>query len=526
MQLYSIQFVVFLIALLALYYLAGRIRPQRQWLVLLVGSLVFYAASGWLNFVFIFAIAFSGWACGIAFKKISDAAARKRSVATSREEKKAAKTWASRRKWLVLLACLVVDFGILAYLKYWNAILGFFGQADGPMASSLLLPLGISFFTFQSVGYVIDSYNSKVEPERNFLKYLLFISWFPQLLQGPINRFDPLGEKLFASRRFDVDLAKRSLLLLGFGLMKKYAIANMLVRPVAASLNNIGASTPGSVVVFGILLYSAQQYTDFSGGIDMVLGISGLFGIEMAKNFRQPYFSTSLADFWRRWHITLGAWMRDYVFYPFALRPSMQRFGKWAKTHLGRHWGRTLPASIANILVFFLVGIWHGAETHFVLWGLYNGLVIAAADLASPIFSRLNEALGVSDESFGWRLWRIIRTFVVVNIGWYFDRIERFDMCMTGFRNTLLSFDAGRFLQYIKGNFHVQHFTVCLLIAMAGCLVVFIVSVLKERGVDVSRELLAKNVVVRYAVYTVVMMLMLLAFSLIPSAEGFMYANF
>lgn len=526
MQLYSIQFVVFLIALLALYYLAGRIRPQRQWCLLLFGSLVFYAASGLHNFIFILAVALSGWACGLAFKRISASAAQRRASASSREEKKAVKAWASRRKWTVLLACLIVDFGILAYVKYWNAFLGLFGQADGPLASSLLLPLGISFFTFQSVSYVIDTYNSKVEPEQNFFKYLLFVSWFPQLLQGPINRFDALGEKLFASRRFDVDLAKRSLLLLGFGLMKKYAIANMLVRPVAASLDKIGASTPGSVVLFGILLYSAQQYADFSGGIDMVLGISGLFGIEMAQNFRQPYFSTSLADFWRRWHITLGAWMRDYVFYPFALRPSMQRFGKWAKSHLGRHWGRTLPASIANILVFFLVGIWHGAEMHFVLWGLYNGIVIAAADLASPLFSRMCEALKVSDESFGWRLWRIVRTFVVVNIGWYFDRIERFDMCLTGLRNTLLSFDASRFMLYVRTTFHIQHFTACMLIAMAGCVVVFVVSVLKERGTDVSGALLAKNVVIRYAVYTIVVLLTLLSFSLIPTAEGFMYANF
>ena len=138
---------------------------------------------------------------------------------------------------------------------------------------------------------------------------------------------------------------------------------------------------PGSVVVFGILLYSAQQYGDFSGGIDMVEAASSLFGVGMAENFRRPYFSVSLADFWRRWHITLGTWMRDYVFFPFALTKPMQRLGKWASERLGEHLGRTLPACVANILVFLIVGLWHGAEPHYVAWGLYNGVVIALADL-------------------------------------------------------------------------------------------------------------------------------------------------
>ena len=133
----------------------------------------------------------------------------------------------------------------------------------------------------------------------------------------------------------------------------------------------------------------------------MVLAVAELFGIKMAQNFRQPYFSTSLGDFWRRWHITLGAWMRDYVFYPFALTKTMINFGKWSGTHFGKHFGRVLPACIGNLIVFFLVGIWHGPQLHFILWGLYNGIIIALTDLCHPIFQRILQMLKINFEMLG-----------------------------------------------------------------------------------------------------------------------------
>lgn len=148
----------------------------------------------------------------------------------------------------------------------------------------------------------------------------------------------------------------------------------------------------------------------FPGGIDMVLGVAQLFGIEMMPNFRQPYFSTSLGDFWRRWHISLGAWMRDYLFYPFALTKPMQRFGKWATGHWGKHFGRVLPAAVANLLVFAVVGIWHGPQAHYLVWGLYNGMVIALADLLEPAFKKMNTALHIPTESRTWHIFRILRT--------------------------------------------------------------------------------------------------------------------
>ncbi|MBQ9067475.1 MAG: MBOAT family protein, partial [Eggerthellaceae bacterium] len=433
MNLYSLQFVLFLVASLAAYYVVWRVAGKWQWVVLLVARMGFYLATGWQNLFFILFTAATTFAVGLAFGRLDGQAKQLRAAAESRDQKKAIKAQFKRKKWLVLLAALVTNFGVLGYLKYWNTLLGFLGAQDTFLASKLLLPLGISFYTFQSIGYVIDCYNGKFEPERNFARYLLFVSFFPQLIQGPIGRFDDLAHQLYERHRPDPQGMRRGLLLIAYGVFKKYAIADVLIGTISASLDTLDASTSGSVVALGILLYTVQQYGDLSGGIDMVRGVAKLFGITMARNFNQPYFSVSLADFWRRWHMTLGAWMRDYVFYPLAVHPTFLKLNTWGTKHLGKTVGRTLSACVGNFIVFLLVGLWHGAEVHYILWGLYNGLVIAASDMLRPAFERLSAACKVNVESRGYHVFAIVRTFLLVNIGRYFDRLTDAGDLATGF---------------------------------------------------------------------------------------------
>ena len=525
MELYSLQFVLFLCAALAAYYVVGRVRAGAQWIILLVASMGFYLASGWQNLFFIVATALSCWLAGTRFGALDAQAKEARRGLRDRAEKKAVKQRFQRRKRVVLLLALALNLGVLAYIKYWNALLAALGSPDSPLACRLLLPLGLSFYTFQSLSYVIDTYNGKVEPERNPARYLLFVSWFPQLIQGPINRYDALAPQLLGTHAPQAERSWRALLLLSFGLMKKYAIANALAPSVSACLDRITPGTPGSVVAFGILLYSAQQYTDFSGGIDMVRAVSELFGIEMAVNFRQPYFATSLGDFWRRWHISLGAWMRDYVFYPLALTAPLQRLGKWAGARLGRHMGRTLPASLANVVVFLLVGLWHGPEPHYLLWGLYNGLVIALADLTAPLSKRALEALRIQADGAAWHLVRVVRTFVVVNVGWYFDRIADPAQCAIGLHNTLFSF-APELLAPGYASLDVTDALKCLALAGFACALVFCVSLLAERGHDVGGALLARPFALRMLALVVMGLCTLMGFVLAPATGGFLYANF
>ena len=527
MDLYTIGFILFLLTALAVYYAVGRWAKRGQWVVLLVASLAFYAVSGWQNLAFIGVTALSTWAGGRAFGALEAKSKAARKAAESRDEKKAIKKQFTRKKRWVLVAMLLINFGILAYLKYAEVIVGYLAP-ESHWTVGILLPLGISFYTFQSISYVIDTYNGKYEPEGNFARYLLFVSFFPQLIQGPINRFDLLAHQLYERHSFDGQEARRAVLQIGYGLFKKYAIANALFSTVDVTFSHIDPSTPGSMIVFGILAYSAYQYADFSGGIDMVLGVARLFGIQMSPNFRQPYFSVSLADFWRRWHITLGAWMRDYVFYPFALLPGVTRWGKHLTKHFGKHIGRTLPACVANIIVFFIVGLWHGAQTHFILWGIYNGLVIALSDLFVPAFQKLATKLKINVKSGGYHVFAIVRTFVVVNIGWYFDAIPDFGSCMQAFHNTVFNFNLGGFmtsLKWLSTQFGISHYWFCYSVAAIGIVFVFVVSLLKERGVDVTEKVLGLPVVVRGALYTCVLFVTLFAM-IYGTGGGFMYANF
>lgn len=174
-------------------------------------------------------------------------------------------------------------------------------------------------------------------------------------------------------------------------------------------------------VIVALLTFSILEYCDFSGGIDVVIGVSELFGIRLDENFRQPYFSKSIGEFWRRWHITLGTWMKDYIFYPFSISKKMLAFGKKAKKIFGKKTGKILPICAANLLIFFVVGVWHGAAWKYIIYGLYNGLIIAASNLLKPYYAKWAAVCHVNTESRGWKTFQIFRTFILVNIGWLFD---------------------------------------------------------------------------------------------------------
>lgn len=533
MELYSLEFILFVAVLFVLYYTVCK---KVQWILLLIGSLAFYALYGIPNMAFIGITSVSAWLGALVIDRFNTQYKQERKAAgKDRAKKKAVKKVCMHRKRLVLLAICLLNFGILFYFKYWNWILECITRAGHATvnqftvytAADLALPLGISFYTFQTVSYFIDVYNGKEAVEKNYFKLLLFTSYFPQLFQGPINRFHEIAPQFFERHSFSPEQTKRALLLFLFGMLKKYAVANLLAAPLAAIFDNGVDDLSGPVIVFGILCYSAQQYCDFSGGIDMVLAVSGLFGIRMMQNFRQPYFAVTLGDFWRRWHISLGAWMRDYIFYPFALTKMMQKLGKWSGKHLGKHFGRVLPASIANIVVFFVVGAWHGSQLHFIIWGLYNGIVIALSDILSPVFAKWTNALHINVKSAGFHVFRIIRTFIIVNIGWYFDRIVRFRDSMTCLRNTFVhpDWDLNTLGDVIGSQFFLKNGCTLPIIILA-LIIVFWHSVLREREVDVYGLLHQKKIGFRFFCYFVLLLLIVISFAFSNTGGGFLYANF
>ena len=526
MELFSFLYLLLIVLLAICYYAVPRIckaAARYQWTILLAGSLLFYLIQGQVHILFLMVTAATVYGGGILLSNLDLQYRQKKKEAPDRASRARWKAATLRKKRIVLILVMAVNFGILAWFKYFRVLLH---------AKSIFLPIGISFYTFQAVGYLIDQYGGKYPPERNFARFLLFVSWFPQMLQGPIGRYDRLSASLYAPHAFDRERTERALLLMLFGLVKKYTVADML-NPAIAAIFDSGdmADRPGCMVVFGILLYSVWQYADFSGGIDIIRGISALFGVELDQNFRQPYFSVSLGDFWRRWHITLGTWMRDYVFYPLALTRGMQKLGKWCTRHFGRHAGRTIPAGIANIAVFFLVGLWHGAQSHYLLWGLYNGIVIALSDLTAPFWQSLAGKLRMNTASRGFSVFRILRTFVIVNIGWYFDRIYDFHDCMLAFCQTFTAFDGAHF------GFHFRNIILEELggvtntlgsfgLALIGTGMILAVSLQKERGIDCEGRLLKRAAGWTYAFSGLCLLLVFASFVFTTTAGGFLYANF
>lgn len=527
MDLLSVQFFLFVLIALGAYYGAGRFRPSLQWIVLLISSLLFYAMAGSLpTILFVLFAALATWLGAHAISRLDERCERERGLAKGRAERKAIKARFAVPRRRALLLALFASLVVLGYVKYWNVLLYDFNLAPSPRSLGIVLPLGISFFTFQSLSYLIDVYNGKVEPEGSFVRYLLFVAWFPQLIQGPINRFSDLAAQLYAERRWDAAAARRGLLRFGYGALKKVAISNVLAGYVQSTLGSVDAGTPGMVAVLGVLIYSIQMYADFSGGIDMVEGVSELFGIKMAQNFRQPYFAISLADFWRRWHMTLGTWIRDYVFYPIALTRPMKAIGKWAGKRLGRHAGRTLPACAANIIVFLIVGLWHGAEWHYVLWGLYNGIIVALADYLAPVFERVANALHVDRSTRRFHVFAIVRTFAVVNIGRYFDVITTPEGIFYALRNTVTAFKDLPF-QMALDLYGLNIPVGALVVVGLACSFIFWVSLGYERGVDMRERILSWRLPARLALYTVLAVVAAFAFGFDTSnGGGFLYANF
>ncbi len=527
MQPYSLLFALFVSLLLVVHRLVGRSRLRDyQWVVLLVGSIAYYLWCDWRHAAFIVLTSLSTWWVALRLEALDAQCAEASAAVKNRKERKAVRQGYQHRKWLTLLLALALNLGVLGYLKYWNVLLGYVGLGQSFLASRLLLPLGISFYTFTSLGYLIDVYNGKAKAEHSYPRYLLFVSWFPQLVQGPINKWQQTSEALVTPHDVDLMQARRALLLIAYGILKKYALADTLAGAISSCLDHIDYSTPGSAIVLGIVLYSIQQYGDFSGGIDIVEGVSELFGIRMAPNFRQPYFATSLADFWRRWHMSLGEWMRTYVFYPLAVRPSMMSLNKWGTKHLGKTVGRTLSACVANVVVFLLVGLWHGAELHYILWGLYNGVIIALSDVCRPLFARMGAALHLKEESAPWRIWAIARTFFLVNLGRYFDRLSDPHALALALRNTVVNFRPQGLVPWITIVQDITNKKMSFACAAVAFLVVLIVDIMSERGDDPAGRFLALPLVVRVAVYAMLGIVVNLAISVAFAGGGFLYANF
>ena len=524
----SVGFFAFLLVGIIVYYVLPK---NIQWVWLLILSYLYYftfSVKASLFMVFATVTIYAGGIWLESIQKKADAYLAVNKAVITKDEKKAYKEKIKKNKRWVLLLIILLDFGMLAIVKYTdfaieniNVLLGKFG-AEPFGLMNLGLPLGISFFTFQSVSYIIDVYQGKYECEKNIFKMGLFVSFFPQLLQGPIGRYDRLGKQLYEGHSFNLKHVEFGLQRIGWGLFKKLVIADRAAVLVLNVFTNYEMYN-GFHYILAVLMYSVDLYMDFSGGIDIVIGAAQMFGITMDENFRQPYFSRSISEFWRRWHITLGTWMKDYIFYPFSLSKCMNKFGKWCKKTFGNNIGKLLPVSLANLLVFFIVGIWHGAAWKYIMYGMYNGVIIAASGMLAPVYAKIHTKLHINPKSWWYQGFCIIRTFILVNIGFYFDMAP--DLYAA---NVMLAetFTKAHLSQISMATVKAVGLSAQdLIIVGVGCLIIFIVSLLKEKGMNIREAIAQKNIAVRWAIYIAFIMFILIYGSTATTSD-FIYANF
>ncbi|MFR5602045.1 MAG: MBOAT family O-acyltransferase [Lachnospiraceae bacterium] len=416
----SYEFMGFILLLLIAYYL---IPAKHQWKLLLAASYLFYLTSGWENLLFILVTTASTYGAARLIGDLHTSQAqylKEHKQEMTREERKSYKAKVKGKQWKLLLFCLLFNFGILAVLKYTNfAIVNLNGLLSLVKSQkqidfvTLILPLGISFYTFMSMGYVIDVYRGKYPAEQNPGKVALFVSFFPQLIQGPISRFDDLNETLFGEHRFEWEQIRLGFWRILWGYFKKMVIADRILTAVTAIVGN-PETYDGIYVFVGMMFYALQLYADFTGGIDITIGIAQMLGIRLKENFIRPYFSKNITEYWRRWHISLGAWFTEYIFYPVSVCKPMLDFSRFARKHFGDYVGKRMPVYVASLAVWFTTGIWHGASWNFVVWGLLNGLVIIVSQECQPLYDRFHKRFSVA-HTFGWRLFQVVRTVLLLS---------------------------------------------------------------------------------------------------------------
>lgn len=501
----TIAFGIFVVSVIVLYYLA----PKRfQWIFLLIASYFFYAYASVKFIPFIVLTTVTSYIAALMIdknhKREKQLLAEGKEV-LDKEEKKKLKEKSKKGRRRTLVSLLVINFGILGFLKYYNffadninaLIKPFVHQTATIPHLKLLLPLGISFYTFQTMSYVIDVYWKKIEAERNLGKVALFVSFFPQMFLGPIGRFKELSSQLFEQRKMDPRNIKFGLQLMVWGYFKKMVIADrvgIIVDTVFANHSNFS----GPIVTASVFLYAIQDYTDFSGGVDIVRGIAQTMGIRMAENFKRPYFSRTIAEFWRRWHISLGAWMKDYVFYPFALTSGMKNLSKFSKKHFGDTFGKALPIALGNLLVFLLIGIWHGANWNYIVWGVYYGLVVGLGGMMKPIFDGMNKLLHINTSSKIFILWQILRSFWLTCVGCIIFRANGLVDAWHIFMKTFSFYELPK--NYVTEALKLKIEVNDVMAIPIVLLILFVVDLMQEKT-HVRTFLENRNFVIRWAVY-------------------------
>lgn len=431
---------------------------------------------------------------------------------------------------IVFILTLLLNIGLLAALKYnafilynVNGVISLLGKDEAIPGVDWAASLGISYYTLQMVGYLCDSYWGVRKVQSDPLKLLLFGCYFPQMASGPISRYEQIADSLYEGHSFDYERilfgAQRAL----WGLFKKLVVAERLSLFVAA-VYEVPLNYSAFYIWFATFAFAIQLYTDFSGAMDIIMGVSECFGVVLPENFRAPFFSKTIQEFWQRWHITLGSWLKDYILYPILKSRLFLTLGKWTRKRFGKKAGKKLVTYFGMLFVWLAMGMWHGSGWKYIVGeGIWFWLMLILGDALAPLFQKLTVKCGIKTDCFSWRLFQSLRTFLIFSVGMVFFRAESLPDAV---RLIYLSFTMKKItaMRSIIGiGMDGWQWFICL----AGMLTVLAVDILREK--TSVRKLIAKqNLYFRWLIWMGLIFAVLLYGQYGPGydAAEFIYQNF
>ena len=478
----SVQFLLFFPVVSLIYF---AIPHKIKWIWLLLASYYFYMCWNPKYALLMFTSTFITWLSGIAIGKCIE----KESVYPPKKIK--------MLKNITVAVSFISNLSILFFFKYFDFAIDNINHVLSSLNLQLLnpsfdviLPVGISFYTFQALGYTMDVYREELPPEKNLFRYMLFVSFFPQLVAGPIERSTNLLHQLKEKHKFNLDNVKNGLLLMFWGYFQKLVIADRAAIAVNSVYNNY-TEFGGVEIAIATVLFALQIYCDFSSYTDIARGAAQVMGFKLMDNFQQPYFSRSIAEFWRKWHISLSGWFKDYLYIP---------LGGNKKGKIRKYF---------NIMIVFLTsGLWHGASWNFVIWGALHGAYQIAGDATKTLRERICSVLSIKRTSHAHHFFQRVVTFILVCFGWIFFRANSMDdavnMIKTLFTNwnPWILTDGSLFAIGLDGY---QIFVV-----LASVLVLFSVSCVHYYGRNLRSAIMGTNIFARWTIIFVMIFAILI----------------
>lgn len=527
MNVNSFSFVVFVTILVLVYYIP--IIRKFQWILLLFASYLFYALNGAENMVYIMITTVATYAGARLLDRknnLQEQFIKEHKGVMPKQEIKQYKEKIKKQKHRIMFVCIVVDLGLLIFLKYGSFLAGNIGKIFSHhewrelSIFNLAVPLGISYYTLMCIGYMLDVSKGKCKSEKNLLKTALFVSYFPQITQGPFGRFPDMAPQLFTNHKFTYENLAYGCQKMLWGFFKKMVIADRM-KPMVDTIFDNYQNYGGATILLGCMYFSIQLYADFSGYMDIVSGCSELLGIRLAENFKRPFLSKSLDEYWRRWHITLCAWFRDYVFYPLSISKAAVKVGKAAKKLLPLRIAKLTPSIFAMLVVWFCTGLWHDASWRYMLWGIYNGVIIVASMCLKPQFAWCKEKLHIKNGKL-WNGFQILRTFVLISLLKVFPLASTTGDSLVMLKKIFLQFPIEISKASLLPGMGVED----LFCVIAG-LIIFICISLRQEKEPMHEWLSRRSFIVRWGMY-MILLLFIVSFGVFGTGAtgGFEYAQY